>query len=288
MNFLLLAGVVFAWGFSWYAITLQIGEASALVALSYRFLLAAFVMCVGLVLTGRWRPIPWRHQKWLAVMGFCIFSMNFLCFYLAAYYLPSGLLSVIFSTAAIFGAVNAWIFFRKPIEGRVILAAVLGIAGLAMLLLPEMDSGATRRAPLWAFLLPFLGTFFFSLGNIASARLSERYELPNIVGQGMIWGALWLVAASVIAGESFTIPRSIPFWGGVVYLALIASLLAFLTYLSLVNRVGPARASYATVLFPILAMIVSTYAEGYEWTTLSFVGLALALGGTVVSFAQKG
>lgn len=286
MSLILLAVVVLAWGFSWYAITLQVSEASALVALAYRFLIAATTMCVGLIAFGRWRLVPLSDQKWIFAMGFCLFSMNFLCFYLAAPYLPSGLLSVIFATAAVFGAFNAWLFFDKALEARILIAATLGVVGLSLLLHPEIDASEASAAPWWAIALPFVGTMLFSLGNVLSARLSEKYALPNLVGQGMVWGALILVALCLLVGEEFVAPASTVFWAGVLYLALIASLLAFLTYLALINRVGAARASFATVLFPIVAMLVSTWAEGYAWSPMSVLGLAMALGGAAIAFAR--
>lgn len=284
MNSLLFATVVLSWGFSWYAITLQVGEAPALVALSYRFIMAAGILCGGLVLAKRWRPIPWRDQRWLAGLGFCLFSMNFLSFYLAALYLPSGVLSVIFATAAIFGAINARIFWGTPIRAQVIGAALLGITGLTLLLWPEAALSDLSEVPVWAFVLPFVGTVIFSIGNLISARLSRSYDLPNVIGQGMIWGALILIGLSLLFNQPFILPRSALFWAGEVYLAVIASLLAFLTYLTLVNRIGTDRAAYATVLFPIVAMVVSTYAEGYEWSVTAAIGLALTLGGTMLTF----
>ncbi len=286
MSGFLLALVVLAWGFSWYAITLQLGPVSALVALAYRFVLAAGVMCAGLAVTGRWRWVPMRDQPTLAALGLCLFSLNFVCFYLAAWHLPSGLLSVVFATASIFGALNAWLFLDRPIERRVVLAALLGVVGLALLLGPEGAMAAGARPPLWAFLLPVLGTYLFSLGNLLSLRLSRQHALPNVVGQGMVWGAVILLGLCVVFGQTFALPASARFWGGTAFLALVASVLAFLTYLTLVNRVGAARASYATVLFPIVAMLVSTWAEGYAWSAGSVVGLTMALGGTYLAFSK--
>lgn len=287
MNAILLITVVFAWGFSWYGILLQVGEASALISVTYRFYLAALVMCAGLLVTGKFSKIPLRDQGLLAALGFCLFSMNFLCFYIAANYLPSGLLSVIFATAAIFGAINGWLFLGQRLEARIFLAAGLGLGGLALLLAPEIEGASAENAPLWAMALPFLGTMLFSFGNIASAKLSTRHTLPNVVGQGMVWGAIHLTVLCLITGEAFVLPTTLSFWGGLVFLALISSLLAFLTYLTLVNRVGAARAAYATVLFPIVAMLVSTLAEGYEWSTASAVGLIMALSGTLLIFGGR-
>jgi drug/metabolite transporter (DMT)-like permease len=59
--------------------------------------------------------------------------------------------------------------------------------------------------------------------------------------------------------------------------------LAFMTYLSLLRRIGPARAGYMTVLFPVFALMISGQYEGYQWTHWSFIGIAaVALGNVLV------
>jgi hypothetical protein len=55
--------------------------------------------------------------------------------------------------------------------------------------------------------------------------------------------------------------------------------------LSLVARIGSSRAAYATVLFPIVALVLSTVSEGYRWSVPGILGLALCLMGNVVIFS---
>jgi drug/metabolite transporter (DMT)-like permease len=285
MSYLLLAIVVFAWGFSWYAIILQVDAGlDAIVALAYRFVLAAAVMIGWLGLRGQLKKVPLRDHFWLAGLGACLFSLNFYCFYIAAQYLPSGLLSVVFATAAIMGVFNQWAIMRRGLDRRVLIAAPVGVIGLALLLGPEIANGEIANK--WAVALPFLGTYFFSVGNLISVRLSASYDLPVTVGYGMVYGATIALAIAVFNGSAFALPADPAFWGGLIFLAIISSVLAFLTYLRLVDREGPARAAYATVLFPIVAMAVSATIEGYAWTLYSTLGLALALGGTVLVFSR--
>ena len=285
MSALLLFVVVISWGFSWYAIELQLGDVPPLVSVFYRFVLAAALLIALLALSGRLRFIPWRQHGLLLALGFCLFSMNFFSFYLAAEFFPSGLLSVIFATAAIMGAFNQRLFFGKALSGRVLLGAVLGVIGLTLL---SWDSIAEADIAVpWLFVaLPFAGTYLFSLGNILSARLSRDYDLPNLVAHGMVYGALVCLVLCLAAGLPFPMPSGAFYWGSLLYLAGIASVVAFLTYLSLVNREGPARAAYATVLFPIVAMLVSTWLEGFVWTPAAAAGLLLALSGTVLVFSR--
>lgn len=285
MSLILLLVVVLAWGFSWYGIILQVNVGlDPIVTVAYRFILAAIVLLAGLGLTGRLRAIPARDHPWVFALGFCLFSMNYFCFYTAAAYLPSGLLSVIFATAAIMGVFNQWLILRRGLDRRVLIAAPAGVLGLGLLLWPEISAAGAFNW--WAVILPVCGTYLFSLGNLVSARLSARHDLPVVVAYAMAYGAAICVALSLLGGSAIFLPADPVFWGALVFLAIVSSIVAFLAYLHLVNREGPARAAYATVLFPIVAMGVSAVMEGYAWTIWSSLGLALALGGTVAVFSR--
>ncbi|QYX56134.1 DMT family transporter [Roseovarius sp. SCSIO 43702] len=286
MSYVLLIIVVLSWGLSWFAITLQVSEVGPGVAVAYRFALAGGLLMAGLAATGRLRVIPWRAHGWLLVLGACLFSLNFYAYYIAAHYVASGILSVVFATAAIHNAVNARIFLREPLDLRVIGAAVAGIAGLLLLIWPELQDTALRTRVWIGLGLSLMGTYFFSLGNLVSARMGQAHDRASLVAWGMLHGAAIAGTVALVTGEAFTLPRAPVFWGALIFLAVISSVLAFLSYLALIAREGATRAAYATVLFPLIAMSVSTRFEGYEWGAGALLGLALALGGTAVVFSR--
>jgi drug/metabolite transporter (DMT)-like permease len=57
---------------------------------------------------------------------------------------------------------------------------------------------------------------------------------------------------------------------------------AFGCYLTLLGRIGMDRASYAMVLFPVIALALSTAFEGYRWTPFGMVGVACILAGNLI------
>ena len=59
-------------------------------------------------------------------------------------------------------------------------------------------------------------------------------------------------------------------------------MLAFGVYFTLLGRIGAARAGYTTVMYPVVALIVSTFAENYHWTLLAVLGLAAVLAGNLL------
>ena len=58
-------------------------------------------------------------------------------------------------------------------------------------------------------------------------------------------------------------------------------------YLTLIQRIGADRAAYTTVLFPIVALGLSTWLEDYRWTPLAAAGVALVLLGNVIVLMRR-
>jgi drug/metabolite transporter (DMT)-like permease len=72
-----------------------------------------------------------------------------------------------------------------------------------------------------------------------------------------------------------------------LYLALFASVIGFGCFLTLVHRIGADRAAYSSVLFPLVALALSTWLEGYRWTPLAAIGVALVLLGNVLVLMRR-
>lgn len=285
-NLLLFSSTVLIWGTTWIAIALQIGPVPVLVSVFYRFATAALILIAALVVTGRLKVPTRAQQPYVLAQALCLFCCNFLCFYHAASYVPSGLISVVFSLATIYNAVNARIFFGDRISPRTLLAAALGATGLVLLF--GVDILFSLNVDSWKGIgLSALGTLFFSLGNMASRRNSASGIQPITANAwGMSYGALALLGLIALTGTPVVAPPTLTYLAAMLYLAAIGSVVGFTTYLMLVSRIGSQKAAYATVLFPVVALTLSTLYEGYHWTPLSALGLMLTLAGNVVMFAR--
>lgn len=288
MQAVLFAVVVLAWGFTWYAIHLQLGETATSVSIFWRFTLAAAILWVGLIITRRLKPVQWRQHGWFAVLGATLFSCNFLSIYGSETYIPSGLVSVIFSMATIFNAFNQWVFKGVRPSARVVLGALVGVVGVICLFADQLSVG-TQQASLPGIFLALGATYLFSLGSLASAQATASgTDLPNIIVRGMSWGVVFLAAIIMVQGHGFWPSLSVPYLAGLAYLSVIGTIVGFLAYLSLVARMGPAKAAYSTVLSPIVALTVSSILEHLNWQVIAFVGVGLVLSGNVIIFAPTG
>lgn len=103
---------------------------------------------------------------------------------------------------------------------------------------------------------------------------------------GMAYGAMMLGGYCLVQGVPFAMEWNTRYIGSLLYLVIPGSVIGFTAYLTLVGRMGPERAAYCTVLFPVVALNVSAYAEGYQWTAPALAGLVLVMLGNVLVFRK--
>lgn len=282
-NAFLYSFVVLVWGSSWLAMKYQVGVVPPEQSIAYRFLLAALLL---------WGFAWWRRANlrytllqhgWMALLGLTLFSFNYLLVYLSAAYITSGLIAVVFSSLVVMNIVNGAIFFRQRIQPRVVGGAVVGLAGISLVFLPELEGFDLSSAAFTALGLSLAGTYIASLGTMVSLR-TQRAGIAVLPSNAysMAYGALWMLAFTVVRGETLVFEVSVSYATSLLYLAVPASAMGFFCFLTLLSRIGPDRAAYATVLFPVVALALSTVAEGYQWTWLAALGVMMVVGGNVL------
>ncbi|SDR78391.1 Threonine/homoserine efflux transporter RhtA [Halopseudomonas sabulinigri] len=285
MNAVLYVTTVLIWGTTWIAISMQSGSVSVLVSVFYRFALAAGLLLVVLMLFGRLRRLSRRDHGFCVLQGMCVFGFNFCCFYAANAYINSGLESVLFSLATVFNALNGVLFFRQRLTRRLLVANLLGFVGILSLFWHDLTGSSMSADVLLGIGLSLLGTYGFSLGNMISVRHQARgLDLLSTNAYAMGYGALVMLTLAWLTGASFGILWTPAYIGSLLYLALFGSVIGFAAYFALIGRIGAGPAAYATVMFPLIALGMSTLFEGYQWTGSAVLGLVLILLGNAVMF----
>ena len=272
------------WGSTWLAITWQLGVVPPEVSVVYRFTLAGLLIGAWCLATGRSLRFSRTDHLWLAAWGATFFGLNYVGVYYAEGYVSSGLVAVVFATIVFMSAIGMRLVFGTPLTVRILLAATLGVAGVALLFLPELgrarDGGSAAIGIAWAFAATVLAT----AGNIFAVR-NQRRGLPLFptTAWGMLYGAGVAAIFALGHGASWTFDASAPYVLSLVYLAVLGSIVAFGAYLTLLKHVGAGPASYVGVSTPVIAMLLSTLFEGYRWTWVGVLGVALAIAGNVLA-----
>lgn len=285
MTALLYALVVLIWGTTWIALKWQLGVVPIPWSISYRFALAAIVLFAILAVQGRIVRPRGRAALWVLAQGLCLFCLNFVCFLNASRSLTSGLVAVVFSSATLWNALLGRLVHQRALTANVVWGGALGLAGLVLLFWPEIQSPAAGADRATGLLWALGGTLCFSVGNLLSAALQAQGLKPAQTNAwGMLVGAGILVGYCLVAGLPVSYEPTWRYSLALVYLAIPGSVIGFTAYLTLVGRLGPEKAAYSTVLFPVVALNVSALAEGYAWTPAALAGVALVMVGNVLVF----
>jgi len=278
----LYSSTVLIWGSTWLAVHFQIGVVSPDVSLVYRFGIATLVLLAWCWFKKIPLPTGWRNHCLLMLLGFCLFSFNYLLFYFAAKSLASGLLAVIFSTMTVMNIFNGALFLGRRVERRIVLGSLVGLIGIVLVFLPEITKMGTEKNIVGAVLMGIIGTYLASIGNIVSTYNQKKGAkvIPSNAF-GMLYGTALMVLYVVIFSSPFSFDPSLTYVSSLIYLSLFGSAIAFTLYLSLVGQIGPEKAAYATVLFPIVALTLSTLFETYTWSNLASLGILFVLVGNI-------
>jgi drug/metabolite transporter (DMT)-like permease len=172
------------------------------------------------------------------------------------------------------------LLYAVPMKRQALLGAVLGVAGVALLFWPDLAHLSIAAAPRLGLAYCLGATLIASLGNMAATR-NHHHGIPIVAGNAwaMMYGALFVAGYAGLTGQPFTFDASLPYVASLLYLALFGSVIAFVTYLTLLGRIGADRAGYSGVATPVVAMGLSTVFEGLQWNAWILGGMALCLAG---------
>jgi drug/metabolite transporter (DMT)-like permease len=200
----------------------------------------------------------------------------------------SGLVAVGYSASPLLAMLGMRLFFRTPMTGAVIAGSILGIAGITLVFWPEFAHLRGDRRTALGAVYTAVAVLVATLGTIAAHRNHEaRLPLWQGMAWGMLYGGLFSIAVALATGKALTFELSAPYVLSLLYLALLGSIVAFAGYLTLMKRIGAARAGYIGVMVPIVALVVSAAFEGFHWQALTVAGIAVSVAGNVVVLRER-
>jgi drug/metabolite transporter (DMT)-like permease len=269
------------WGSTWIVIRSQLGVVPPQWSVTYRFVVAAVAMAGIATWKGESLRLGRNGLIAAAFLGFTQFCLNFNAVYLAERHITSGVVATVFALLLIPATLMGWAFLGHKPSSRFAWSSLVAVSGIVLLFVHEMrEHPADSRQIAAGIGLTLVGMLGAAIANVWQARPEiRRFPLFALLAWSIASGALFDAAiALVMTGAPSFDPRP-AYWLGVLYLALLASVLTFSLYYPVVRRIGPAKAAYSSVLVPIIAMGFSTWLENYRWTGLTIAGALLALGG---------
>lgn len=268
------------WSTTWRAIKFQLGGPSPLDPVVYRFALASALMFAWCAFSGRSVRLTRRQHLEAAGQGLFNFAIQYALVYVAEEQVSSGAMAVIFAGTPFINLVIFRLFRGQKAGPADWIAAGLGLAGVAVLALSQVDAKTAAPGAAAGIAMALTGVVAASFGNLFADRAHEAGSglIPS-TAWAMAYGAGMLAAWLVLTGQPWSFEPTLPYVGALVYLAAFGSVTAFLTFYALARRRGYAVASYIAALTPPAALAISSFTEGARWGLGALAGVALVLAG---------
>ncbi|HRE82701.1 MAG TPA: EamA family transporter, partial [Opitutaceae bacterium] len=250
------AKIYLVWGSTYLANRIAIETLPPFLMPGLRFLIAGSMLTIGLVVSGNSWPTPrqWRDNALVGVLllvggtGLVVWGQQFI---------PSGLTALIIGASPLFFAIVEWVWpGGQPPTRWASLALLIGFGGVTWLAAPWQ--GTTEGGLAWGpTCVILIGSVLWAIGSIFSRHLRER--APPLVGATiqMLVGGSVLVLISAVRGEWDLVSwhtlsgRSL---GALGYLVIIGSLVAFPTFVWLMQHCPPSRVSTYAYVNPVVAV----------------------------------
>lgn len=266
--------IYFLWGTTFLAIRIAVAELPPLFAAGARFFLAGVVLYGFMRFRGRRGPAPveWRN---LAVLGLLLFVAEYGPLFWAQKYVPSGIASVLAATLPLITMILEVLVFRQqPFRWTLAVATLLGLAGVAVLLL----RGQGEAFGLVPCLAIFAGSTSWALGSVLSRSMKLPGSRPLTAGAAMMLGGAMLLALSAAIGELHPLPHvSLRGALAVAYLIVFGSLVAFTAFVWLLGHMPATRVASHAYVNPIVAVALGYFFAGETITLRTLAGTVLVL-----------
>jgi drug/metabolite transporter (DMT)-like permease len=244
-----------------------------------RFLAAGGLMYAFL----RWRgvPAPTRAQwKNLAAMGLLLLLLGNGCVVLAEQSVSSGLAAVAVASVPLWMGLFGLLYGQRP-SAMEWLGIAIGFAGVVWL-----NAGSSLAASPGGLVLLLIAPVGWAFGSVWSRGRDLPAPFMAAAGQ-MLCGGAMLLAAGLLRGESLAVTPSSSGTLALVYLAVFGSIVAFSTYVWLLQHVRPALVSSYAYVNPAIAVALGAWLASERFSAHDFGAMAVILAGVVIITLAK-
>jgi drug/metabolite transporter (DMT)-like permease len=215
------------------------------------------------------------------MQGFLTFGLSYVCTYNAEQYVVSALVAVLFALMVFWTPLLSRLVFGAAIPRKTWTAGVGAIAGVVLLFWHSIAGAlhGTQGHMLLGLGLGIGASIASAAGSIVVGKVREQStNLILTTGWSMFWGTCMVALWCVASGQPFILPHTTSYVLGLLHLAIFGSVVAFICYFTLINRIGSAKAVYIGVITPVLSVLMSIRLEHYRPGPIEWLGMAVCLG----------
>ncbi len=264
-------GAVLIGGSNFVGVKFSNAELAPMYGAAARFTAAAAIFFL-LALALSLRLPRGRAMLGAALYGVLGFGVAYGFMYFALTEISIGTASVITATVPLFALVFAVLHGQERFTVRAVIAGFLAVAGIGVMSVHSLNADAP--------LIHLLAAVVATCAIAESAVLVKGFPSADPVttnAVGALAGALLLWIASLVAGESWTLPEQARTWAAFGWLVIVGSLGLFYLLLFVIGRWTASASVYVLTLMPVVAVALGALLADEAITPEVIGGTALVL-----------
>lgn len=276
-NWGLLLLLALLWGSSFFFYKVLVAVLPPVTVVLGRVGIAAIAMNLWLLAQGTVMPSAPALWARFLLLGILNTVIPFILIAWGETRIASGMASILNATTPIFmGAVAHWGTDDEKLSLGKIAGIVLGIAGVVVLVGPDVFRGAGY---IWGALAVIGASCAYGFGGVYSRRFKDLPPLQAATGQ-ITGAAIILLPLSLAADHPWTLPMpGWQVWASLLVIALVNTALAYFVFFKMLATVGVTYISLVTFLIPVIALLLGAWFLGEGVTAQALAGMAIiALG----------
>ena len=253
-------GLVYVfWGSTYLGIRIAVEHIPPALMCGTRFFIAGAAMLAYCALTGRRIQYSTAQLGHMAAVGVLLLVGGNLTLSYAELVVPSGLAALVVAFCPLwFLVLDSLLLGHHRISSRGFLGLGLGIAGLVVLLWPELSANSAigARELRWSIAL-LAGSFSWALGSV----LSKKWQSPEVDPfSGIAWQVTFAGIANLAFALAFEDVRHVQ-WsargvGAILYLVVCGSWIGYTAYIWLLRHVPTSKVSTYAYVNPVVAVFL--------------------------------
>lgn len=273
------------WGASFLSIRIVLDELPPLTVVAHRVGWAA--LALWLLVLGQGRALPRDPGVWWAFLGMGLLN-NVLPFTLMAWgqlHISTGLTAILNAGTAVFGVLLAALFLAdERLTVQRMVGVGLGLIGVTIALglsnLADFDITALGQLAVVA------GTVSYACAGVWARKRLSGVD-PGVAAAGMLLGAAVVMVPLAWAIEGApSLILSPATWGGIGYMSIIATALAYLLYYRVLEMAGSGNVLLCTLLIPPVAIVLGAVVRDESLPANAYLGFAVLAAGLLVLNAK--
>jgi drug/metabolite transporter (DMT)-like permease len=276
---LMLLGAV--WGASFLFIKIAVAELAPETLVAVRLGVAALLL-VG-ILYARGLRLPARLRTWgdFLFTGVVGLVLPFLLITWGTQHIASGMTAILNAATPLFSAPLAYIWTREErLDGLKLLGLAIGFVGVVVAV--GVTHLSLSSADTQAQLAVLLASLCYAITGIYGRR-AFRGMSPVVPAAGqMLAGALVVTPIALALAGIPAIPSALAL-GALLALAVVCTVVAYILFYWLLERLGATRTSMVTYLLPPFALLYGALFLREAVTAGALLGLGLVIGGILLA-----